>query len=559
MTGTLVGILRLGMAFGVMAAMATVGYLHRSPWIIALAAPAFTVLYALGKWPAWRAAWRAGGARQVALAALTTLPIQAVVAAVPYLVGLGIGMLAAGPAEIAALSRGDALFAGGLLAVGAGVSALIIRLEGGAGAAAPAGVAAAAGVPAAELELDVDPTPLTPQSFFVSAGYWRQRPAREALEGRGATVDKAPRAASEAMIAAAEAKLGIRLPATLRQLYGVLNGGYVGWTYVALKPDPAPVYDDWRGAFSIDYSSLVAVDRMRSVAQHYDDFTDDPEEIPANADRMFILQARYGDMTLLDYADGPEPRVLIVDFDKRAGGGPVDVAFDDFDAFFAALRRERSPSRPARPRDLGPPLGEVAPADRARQFWGEAEPHPFAANAAQRKDGSAPKPAADDALIVETEARLGVRLPAGLKDLYRFKNGGGVCHRFAAETAADGAAGQREVLRRPVPLEHMVSLAALSDRIAFPPGETPWRELHAGAERLIVIEGDETDAVLLDYRDRPDDGPALLLAPDLDDAGLAGSVRYDSVDALLLTLRFQKAAWDDVAKPLPDAPGRAGG
>lgn len=73
------------------------------------------------------------------------------------------------------------------------------------------------------------------------------------------------------MIAAAETRLGVRLPDTLRALYRKLNGGYVGWLYVPLVPNPAPAYDDWRGAFSIDYSSLASLDELRTVAEHYSD------------------------------------------------------------------------------------------------------------------------------------------------------------------------------------------------------------------------------------------------------------------------------------------------
>jgi SMI1 / KNR4 family (SUKH-1) len=537
------GGLRITMALTIVVAMIVAGWLHRSPWLIALVTPAFTVLYALGKWNAWTAAWRAGGAKQIALATAVALPIQAVVAGVFYLLGLGLGRLVTGYAPIAALSAADALGAGVLFAVGVAVSAVIIRVE---GAPSPS-LDADATTPTEEPELDIDRTPLTLGTFFKSPGYWRRNASREALEERGAIVEKPPLAASEDMIAADEARLGIRLPETLRTLYGVMNGGHVGWLYVPLTANPKPVYDDWRGAFSIDYSSLAPLEELRTVAEHYADFTDDPDDIPSNADRLVILQARYGDMTLLDYSQGPEPRVLIVDFDKM-GEDPIDIAFDTFAEFFAALRRDRdsvddTPSR----RNLDKPLGEVPEANRARRFCGEGKPHPFFVNATRRKDGSEPKRAADDALVAETQERLAVSLPASLVGLWRVQNGGGVAPRFI-ETTADGVATEIEVMRFPVPLEYVVSLADLSDRIAFPASEMPWKERHSGADRLMVLEADHGRAVLLDYRDTADADPAVLLVTDLD-GPLTHATRFEHWDDLLVRLRFQRSGWDDVAKP----------
>jgi SMI1/KNR4 family protein SUKH-1 len=533
------------MALTIVVAMIVAGWLHRSPWLVALVTPAFTVLYALGKWNAWTAAWRVGGAKQIALATALALPIQAVVAGVFYLLGLGLGRLVTGYAPIVALSSADALGAGVLFAVGVAVSAVIIRLEGAPSPSLHADVTAPTEEP--ELELDIDPTPLTLGTFFKSPGYWRRNASRQALEERGAIVEKPPLAASKDMIAAAEARLGIRLPETLRTLYGVMNGGHVGWLYVPLTANPKPVYDDWRGAFSIDYSSLAPLEELRTVAEHYADFTDDPDDIPSNADCLVILQARYGDMTLLDYSRGPAPRVLIVDFDKM-GEDPIDIAFDSFDEFFAALRRDRdsvddTPSR----RNLDKPLGEVPEANRARRFWGEGKPHPFFINATQRNDGSEPKRAADDALVAETQERLAVSLPARLVGLWRVQNGGGVASRFI-ETTANGVATDIEVMRFPVPLEHVVSLADLSDRIAFAQSEMPWKERHSGADRLMVLEADHGRAVLLDYRDRSDADPAVLLVTDLDEP-LTHAIRFEHWNDLLVRLRFQRSGWDDVAKP----------
>ncbi len=392
-----------------------------------------------------------------------------------------------------------------------------------------------------EPELDIDPAPLTPDTFFKSPGYWRVNASREAMEGRGAIVTKPPLAATEDMIAAREARLGVRLPLSLRRLYCMMNGGYVGWLFVPLKANPQPVYDDWRGAFSIDYSSLVPLEKLRTVAEHYEDFTHEPEEVPAGADRLIILQARYDDMTLLDYTQSSEPRVLIVDYDKPIGDDPVDIAFATFDTFFAALRRRRSSDAivGGTAREPGPRLGSLPRSDWPSRFWGQSGPHAFHSNAVTLKAAFVPKLAADGALVNETQARLRVTLPAGLVDLWRIRNGGSVSSRYIELTTDDGLE-ERETMRYPVPLEYLVRLADLSDRIAFPPGDVPWKERHAGADQVIVLEADHNRAVLLDYRDRPDGDPAVLLVDDLDRASLTDALRFGRFDDLLDGLRIPR-------------------
>ena len=546
--------LRLAAALLVVLTMVAVGWVQRSPWVVLMATPVFTVLYALGKWNSWKLAWRSGGGPQIALSVLVTLPIQAVVAGFCYVLGVGLGRLVAGNRALAPLATADVVTVALLLAVGVAISTVVIRLESAAPAAA--GIAPTPeGLPAddeaavePEIELDVDPTPLTLDTFFVSPEHWRTNAAREALELRSGPVRKPPLAADDDVIAAAETRLGVRLPDTLRALYRKLNGGYVGWLYLPLVPNPGPFYDDWRGAFSIDYSSLAPLDKLRTVAEHYSDFTHDPEDLPANAEHLIVLQARYGDMTLLDYSAGPRPRVLIVDYDKAAGEDPVDLVFEDFDQFFAALRGERGRLRSETPtRNLGAPMEEAPEDQRASRFWGKSDPHPFYRNAIQREDGTEPKMAADGALVAATQDRLGLGLPVDLVALWEERNGGGVATRFVR--FAEGAAVRDvEVMRRPVPLEYVVTLDVLSDRLDFASNETPWKRRHPGSDRLVVLEADHERAVLLDYRDRPDDDPAVLAVDDLS-RPLVEALRFERFADLLARLRFQRGGWDDVSAP----------
>ncbi|WP_431113109.1 SMI1/KNR4 family protein [Variovorax paradoxus] len=532
MRNKVAGALRIAAAMTVVVSLIGAGCLARSPWIVLLATPALALLYALGKFRQWQMAWRAGGLKSVCLGLLVVLPVQLVLGYVFYLIGRGLASLVA-PAPVVAFGTGDILGVAFMFLIGLACSLAIIKLEANASdlqdpRTAPAVNCTSA--PTEELELEIDPRPLTPNTFFKSPGYWRADPLCEALEGRGKRVNKPALAASDAQVAAAEDRIGFSLPEGLRALYRMLDGGYVGALYVPLKSDPGPVFDDWRGAFSIDYSSLCPLKALRTVRAHYEDFTDDPDDMPAQADKLLVLQARYGDMTLLDYAQPGEPRVRIVDFDRH--GDVPDLSFESFDAFFQALRRpkEKAPRPFDRRLFRSKPLGDLPEEDRATAFWGDGV-HPFVNVAKGRDDGWEPKAMADDALIDETEARIGAKLPEALRQLWRAKNGGEVAYRFME----DGPDREFEPFEELAPLEYAATLAELSRRIDFAPGETPWHESIADADKLVVLNAKRDELVLLDCRH--EGNPSLLVVKDFEDAGLDNARTFEDIDALIARLR----------------------
>jgi SMI1 / KNR4 family (SUKH-1) len=532
MSSNVAGALRIVAAVTVVVSLMVAGYLGRSPWIVVLATPALTLLYALGKFRQWQMTWRTGGLKSIGLGALVTLPVQLGLGYVFYLIGRGLASLVA-PAPIVAFGTGDVLGVGLMFLVGLACSLAIIKLEGkamGLRDARTASVADQTALPAEEVELDMDPRPLTPESFFQSPGYWRPDPLREALEGRGKRVAKPALAASDAEIAIAQERIGFRLPESLRALYRMLDGGYVGTLYVPLKTNPGPVYDDWRGAFSIDYSSLNPLKKLRTVRAHYEDFTDDPDDMPAHADKLLVLQARYGDMTLLDYSRPGEPRVSIVDFDKN--GDLADITFESFDDFFLALRRPKEETPRPFHRELfrSKPLGGLPREGRAAAFWGNGH-HPFANMAKGRNDGWQPKAMADEALIDETQARIGATLPEVIKELWRTKNGGDVAYRFLE----DGPDNELQPFEELAPLEYAVTLAELSRRIDFSPGETPWHESIAEADKLVVLNAKRDALVLLDFRRGGD--PSLLVVDDFGASGLDNAHAFEDIDAFIEKLR----------------------
>lgn len=532
MSSKVAGALRLAAAMTVVVSLTAAGYLGRSPWIVVVATPALALLYALGKFRQWQAVWRAGGLRSIGLSVLATLPVQLVLGYVLYLIGRGLVSLFA-PTPIAAFGSGDFLSVAFMFLIGLACSLAIIKLEGNAMElrdTRTAPVANQTAPPTEEVELDMDPSPLTPETFFQSPGYWRPDPLREALEGRGKRVAKPALAADDAEIAIAEERIGFRLPESLRALYRMLDGGYVGTLYVPLKIAPGPVYDDWRGAFSIDYSSLSPLKNLRTVRAHYEDFTHDPDDMPAHADKLLVLQARYGDMTLLDYSRPGEPRVSIVDFDRN--GDLADITFETFDDFFQALRRPKEETPRPFHRELfrSKPLGSLPRGGRATAFWGNCH-HPFVNMAKGRDDGWQPKARADEALIEETQNQIGAKLPEVIKELWRARNGGDVAYRFLD----DGPDNELQLFEELAPLEYAATLTKLSWRIDFAPGETPWHESIAEADKLVVLNAKRDALVLLDFRREGD--PSLLVVDDFGASGIDNARAFEDIEAFIGKLR----------------------
>ena len=108
------GALRLISGMAVVGTAIWAGFLYRSPWIVLLLAISFTVLYVGGKLAQWRMLARMHGIASVLKALMVTLPIQAIVSGVFFLIGVGIGAIA-GQRDFAARLEGfDFALAGGL-------------------------------------------------------------------------------------------------------------------------------------------------------------------------------------------------------------------------------------------------------------------------------------------------------------------------------------------------------------------------------------------------------------------------------------------------------------
>ena len=161
-------------------------------------------------------------------------------------------------------------------------------------------------------------------------------------------------AKAEAAIGAAEARLGVKLPETLKALYRRRNGGMTDYFLATDSPD-APLEfegdeavreadDLWRTV--LPGFDLAALERLESLGAIGDGIDLGSEEESWRAalpeiDRLIALSNHGSDLWLcLDYAEAAsEPSVVL--FDATAPDRPGRITFrrPDFARFFAGLRR----------------------------------------------------------------------------------------------------------------------------------------------------------------------------------------------------------------------------
>ncbi|MEM6559445.1 MAG: hypothetical protein AAF605_06640 [Myxococcota bacterium] len=216
-----------------------------------------------------------------------------------------------------------------------------------------------------------------------------------------------------------------------------------------------------------------------SLAANHEEYRND-DESPATewlpgCDRMVILTHRYDDATLLDYRDGPEPKVVLADL----GNEPetrIRATFDSFDAFFMALRAEREDEPDSKaPSDLLSSQG--LDLNRPDAFWG------WHAGAAQRR-----------ATVNELDTGA-FELPEALRAFYQAADGGHVAFAFCPHP--EDAEFSPIPGKRLLPYGQCVSLAELSDRLEFSANARAWRELWPEPERLLVLSARFDSALLL--------------------------------------------------------------
>ncbi|MDO5610546.1 MAG: SMI1/KNR4 family protein [Pseudomonadota bacterium] len=332
------GSLRLLLAALLLAGPALAGWLARSPWVILVFALVFAINFAIGRWAAWRVLLRDGPLSKWVASALSLLAVQAVLVTILYLSGAGIAAVLRGQFITHAMTMMDLLAALSLGLLCAVFARWLLRHE------TRAYQRALHGTPAMQKdEIRIDDKPVSLDDFYRGHHYAH-------IDGEG---DLTPEAhGSEATIAAAETRLGIRLPDTLRALYLRQNGGLVGTPgandlgIVRRGIGTPRLWDDLITPFS-GYSTLNPCESLESAWTSFLAFADPADEtnyghLFANGtDQMIVLAQWYRETLFLDYRKPGPPQVGFVDFDDADWASKV-IGWPDFDDFFSQLRRFES-------------------------------------------------------------------------------------------------------------------------------------------------------------------------------------------------------------------------
>ena len=521
-------ILRLLIAVLIVAFPVFLGWHFRSPLVIPLLGVIYVPLYLLGKAGTGRVLGCRPSRIEIAKAVLLTFAVQCGVVGVFYLVGLGLAALITDRAATASIAAQDLAWIGGFAVVTVPITGFIAFEERARGIDGPKDVTQASN---AGDEFDTLDRRVTATTFYSGWHFSRPNYTRTALvdvvDHQGAKPVRAPKWASEAMIAQTEARLGVKFPQTLRDIYMLQNGGGLPVYYVPKYEGAPHTYDDWVSAFADDYNDLRPLGQLKTLHDDYMEYFDPDYDDPAQkdewlrgAEHLVILTARTGYGTALDYRGGGEPGVLLFDNNRDA---PELKRFDNFDAFLAALREvgDRYGGAKGERKDVA--FGAPPDATDPDRFWSKGS---AGAGVTADEWGAAGK-------------SLGVTLPATLLPFYAAANGG--LSRFNVALAETEEAAPLHVFPTGPyvyaglfsKLEHFASLATLSDRLEFVDGRTPWRDLYDLPDKLIVISAAYDSAILLDYRQG--DTPAVIAVEDLD--ALDAVITFPTAEAFVNRLR----------------------
>ncbi|MEM9342294.1 MAG: SMI1/KNR4 family protein [Pseudomonadota bacterium] len=323
------------------------GVMLRSPWVIVPLTLIFTVCFGLGRWRAWREAASNGALGRAMAGQAGTLLVQGILVSILYILGRGIAAMTWG-GDVTRYEPLDTrlLLAFAVVAIGLGVTtaALEARVPAHHHLMPKAQSAEGDAVPASDsqFELVFEDGPITEETFWNVHHYrhYTNTPDTER------TLDPSRAFLSDEQISGEEARLNIKLPARLRRLYALQNGGSLMDLWVPARDLDAPgVSNGWAAVFS-GYNDLTPLTDLSPLKEHieaYAYFEDEPHQFPKGADRMIPLARWYDETLFLDYRDRDEPRVgfgEIVGDDLRTGDWEANALWwDSFDAFFAELRR----------------------------------------------------------------------------------------------------------------------------------------------------------------------------------------------------------------------------
>lgn len=330
--------MRLGTGLILLLSVLLAGAWARSAWLILPLTLIYTLAFILGRWQAWRHSIATDTISRVLSQLLATGLTQAVLVALLYLIGRGVGAMF-GRAHAAPLEMFDLLYCATVALLGLGLGAFVVWRE------PLARLPNRDTQPVSRDEIELLPELVTPQNFFhgIHYGHGSYTGPEKSFADRPNELS----AGSDAKISAAEVRLNVCLPDGLKALYRVQNGGSVSELCTLKSGVSQPrLFDDLILPFT-GYDDLLPSESLRTLLEAVTEFSagnadSDVDLLPAGSAQLVILAQYYRYTLFLDYRSSTEPRVGFVDFDDFSNWQPHCVWWENFDAFFSALRRFRA-------------------------------------------------------------------------------------------------------------------------------------------------------------------------------------------------------------------------
>ena len=334
-------LLRLGTGLALVLSVLAIGAMARSAWVLLPLALIYTATFILGRWHLWRTAFNNYSLARVLSNVLSTIAVQTVLVALLYLIGRGTASVF-GRSISAALSIWDFFYCLAVATIGIGLACIIIWRERGSHNAITA-LPTHTTVQADEIQLL--PESITPENFYHRIHY--SHGTYEGPERTFISTPNAHSAGSDEKIAAAEQRLGQRLPEGLKRLYRLQNGGAVhGLCIVKTDVIEPRLYEELILPFC-GYDDLAPTEILRTVFDSVTDYADPEDEsqaesFPDGCKKMIILAQWYRETLFLDYSAPSAPKLGFVDFDHCEQWQTQCVWWENFELFFSALRRYRT-------------------------------------------------------------------------------------------------------------------------------------------------------------------------------------------------------------------------
>jgi hypothetical protein len=348
------GVFRICVGLLLLIGAGLAGFWLRSPVIVFWLGFAFTLSYASGRVAAWKSAWQRGMRGALLPGLLLTYLVQTVWTGLLYLLGLGIAALFKPVALASALTQQDFAHISALVSIGV-VSGIVLYFMEGASPASmfkmagdDAGLAEQSGAKAIDSDVvSLLDESVTPSTMFSSIHYSH---ADNTAPENDRYLPNQKSAGSDEKIAAAESRLKIALPESLRAIYRHQNGGHLREICAprGITSSTPMSWDDLISPFS-GYSDLIPLENLRFLYEHIEAYAfpdTEAERFPAGCQKMLVLARWYEHTLFLDYNacfenNQSEPGVAFVDFEHEHWQEHV-VRWKNFSEFFSSLRFVKS-------------------------------------------------------------------------------------------------------------------------------------------------------------------------------------------------------------------------